>query len=823
MKRNTLSITAAVVAWGMVHSQSLRAQEETLEELIVTGSPVARSAFDTPLSVVSFNEDDIVRLSASSNADLLRNVPGISVEGGGGEVAVNLRVRGLPSAGQYSFTPLNFDGFSAFSYFGLNSSAFDVYHRADLGIERVEFVKGGVSNLFGPGSVAGIVNYISRRGADDARSKIQLEVAEEGRLATNFATSGPFGAADGNNYYALSGYYRYDEGPIDTGLETEGYQLKGNFMHEFDDGSGAFTLFAQAIDDGVQFYLPLPLDADTQEFATGNDGSDVTTIQTDEVDGFRYPTASGFRTMEIGDGVTTRGGSLGLELNKEYGSGWSVLAKAKYAKYDHNFAIFIPAGGGSVQTTEAFLVDQGLDGFQSATFTIIESGEALNADDLVYQSQAWDRDRPATDFTSEFNLTKSFDSAGITHNLTTGVWFSRASADDVNDRIQYLGEFNDQPHFLSLVVSGDDAATAEVESGDRYYSYNGFAGSGGHLNTTGAANRVAIYLADQIEAERWNWDFGARIERFEGEFSSEGAMDVPMPDNVYPPTIVTLPNLQSDTVGNGLFTRAQVSDTAYALATAFLWRLSDSINLYGNASRGFFWPQLRGLPGQINSVGDIEDPRGTIEDNYEAETVNQAEIGFKFNSDLVDGSLGAFWVTLKDRVFVEQREVSPNVFELQSTLQETRAFGIEANGRFSLGDFIRLDANFTWTDHEFTDGDTEGNELARQPDILAGLGLVFDNDIVDVGLTYSYRGDTFADDDNTVELDAFNILRFDAGYTLNLDSDEQLRFSLAIFNLTDDTGLTEGNPRAGGLSGGDFQVGRPILPRRVSLRLSYDF
>ena len=108
-------------------------------------------------------------VTGNSQADILNSVPTIKAEGGGGEVATNVFIKGLPSGGQYQFTPLMYDGMPVFSSFGLNSSAFDVYYRNDLGIERLEFVRGGVSNLFGPGSVAGLINYISQDGQRHAR------------------------------------------------------------------------------------------------------------------------------------------------------------------------------------------------------------------------------------------------------------------------------------------------------------------------------------------------------------------------------------------------------------------------------------------------------------------------------------------------------------------------------------------------------------------------------------------------------------------------------------------------------------------------------
>lgn len=76
-----------------------------------------------------------------------------------------------------------------------------------------------------------------------------------------------------------------------------------------------------------------------------------------------------------------------------------------------------------------------------------------------------------------------------------------------------------------------------------------------------------------------------------------------------------------------------------------------------------------------------------------------------------------------------------------------------------------------------------------------------------------------------MELDGFNIVRLDAGYAFPLGNDESLRFGIAIFNLLDADGVTEGSPRQGNsqVAGGNFFVGRPILPRRLFLRATFDF
>ncbi len=297
-------------------SEDVPAQQEQAEgpndlaDIVVTGTSRARAQLDTPLATTVIDDDTLTKLTSSSQADILNQVPTVKAEGGGGEVAVNVFIKGLPSGGQYQFTPLQYDGIPVLSTFGLHSSAYDVFFRNDLGIARLEFVRGGVSNLFGAGSVAGLINYISKTGGERPEGTLQLEVAERTRVRADAALSGPVGGT--NLFYAISGYYRYDEGPIRTGNLTQGGQIRGNLKYEFGDGSGSVRLYGQYIDDQVQFYLPLPLDGTTRRRIPGNDGRRVEQVETDAVGGIGYNTPDGRFTTSITDGVFTRGGSVHL-------------------------------------------------------------------------------------------------------------------------------------------------------------------------------------------------------------------------------------------------------------------------------------------------------------------------------------------------------------------------------------------------------------------------------------------------------------------------------------------------------------------------------
>lgn len=111
-----------------------------LDEVMVTASSTFRSQKEAPLSITAIKQSYITKLAANSQADILRNIPGITAEGGGGETATNLFVRGLPSGGQYTYNPLQYDGLPLMTSFGLNSSAHDVYARPDIGFKGFEFL-----------------------------------------------------------------------------------------------------------------------------------------------------------------------------------------------------------------------------------------------------------------------------------------------------------------------------------------------------------------------------------------------------------------------------------------------------------------------------------------------------------------------------------------------------------------------------------------------------------------------------------------------------------------------------------------------------------
>jgi iron complex outermembrane receptor protein len=809
-----LPIAALLAAPLTVTAQDATPETEgnQLEEIVVTGTSLARASVDTPLAVTSFDEKRLSQLTANSQADILNSVPTIKAEGGGGEVAANVFIKGLPSGGQYQFTPLMYDGMPVFSSFGLNSSAFDVYYRNDLGIERLEFVRGGVSNLFGPGSVAGLINYISKTGSDTPEAKVQLEVADENRVRGDFALSGPL-STDAGLYYALSGFYRTDDGPIKTGNDTKGFQLRGNIKKEFD--SGSITLFAQYIDDQAQFYLPIPLDGRTRERIPGNDGDDVEQVETNQVDGMSYNVPGGRFTSSIGDGVVTRDGSFGLSFDKDFGNDWGVNGKARYASYHHVFDFFLDGDGlvNVPETQAAFLnpaaagtrTTRGLPaGALTGTFTYDDTGEAVPANALLFPNRFIDRDRPAEDMSFELNLTKGLTLGSFKHSFTLGGFYADAEAKDFNVTTMYLADFQNQARLVNLTLSDGTII-----------SRDGLLNPGiGYVNNKHEAQRQAVYIADQMESDKFIFDIGGRFESIDGDIRRERSATVI--------TDATTPNLspvQRDVVwGNGEFLTGSVSTDEWALALGALYKLTDSVNIYANAARGFFFPELRAV--QFNSLNQPQ--------SYTAEIIKQAELGVKYIGDRLSGTLSALYTELNDR-----RAVSfvngPNGSVIERVnIVSTESYGMEADFTFRLLDNLNLEGNVTWQEHEFTKFDTNpafvGNELLRQPNILYNLGLYYDDGRFDAQLYNTHTGDTFTTESNLISLDAYDIMRLGAGYTFDW-AGMTSRIGIDVYNLLDDDGITEGSPRqdTAQAASGAYFVGRPVLPRRYTVRFTVNF
>ncbi|CAM3212209.1 TonB-dependent receptor [Sphingomonas antarctica] len=812
------------------------------QEIIVTATARPRIALDTPLAVTQVGAQALARLGTSGQADILNSIPTIKADAGGGEVAANVFVRGLPSGGQFQFTPLLYDGIPVLSTFGLNSSAYDVYYRNDLGIDRLEYVRGGVSNLFGPGSVAGLINYISRTGGPELRGTVQAEYAERGRYKGDAAVSGPLG---NDLFFAVSGWYRKDDGPIKTNLDTEGYQVRGNLKWQPDDQT-TITLYGQYIDDKTQFYLPVPLDGKTRNRIAGNDGNEVFSVQNNfNFANLAFNTPDGLYTpSEISDGVKSRGGEVALTFDKKFGDGnWGLNGKAKYSRYHHQFALWSDGDGlvNVPETLTSFIANgqnpaagrgaaiPQLVGATNPVFTYV-GGAAVPANALLFANRFTQRDRPMRDYTAELNLTGNVATGGIDHALTLGGFYANARASDFNVTTTYLAAFNNQPQLVNLTVTTPGGGTAII-------SKNGLLDAGsGYTNNSAKAERYAGYFADQMKiGSRFNFDIGGRIEHYNGDIRRERTSTTI--------TDATTPNLSTALRnviwGNDGYLTGKVSTTEWAAAFGALYKVTDRVSLYANGSRGYFFPEIRAVAFRPLSAGTAANASlspGTA--TFDGEIIKQAEAGIKVAQPWFSFTAAGFYTNLKNRRQVLFVNDGVGGFREAVNLIGTESFGIESTLDLKLTRSLHLSGNLTLQHAKYTtftalDVNNNpipnpaiiGNELERQPNILYNAGLYYDDGHLDASFFTNYTGDNYVASNNAILLDGFNIVNLNAGYKIPVGGRASVRVGVNVFNLFDTDAVTEGSPRQDNnqTAGGAYFVGRPVLPRRISGTIAFNF
>ena len=156
------------------------------DTLIVTASrgPESRTSVTQSLSVIS--RADIQALGTTELSDVLRFVPGTSVEGTGREGGgpTSLFVRG----GDSDYNVVLIDGVRA----NLDGGRFDFSRVAAGEIERVEVLRGAQSSLWGADAMTSVVQIITKRASPTSAPEVSgsFEAARSARSAATRAFMG---------------------------------------------------------------------------------------------------------------------------------------------------------------------------------------------------------------------------------------------------------------------------------------------------------------------------------------------------------------------------------------------------------------------------------------------------------------------------------------------------------------------------------------------------------------------------------------------------------------------------------------------------------
>ena len=308
VKKKPRSVVGSLAAVSSaLAAPSVAAQQTPPEEIVVTSSIVAqpRREIGTALSVIEVEE---IELRGYENlTDVLRTQTGIGVSNSGGAgktTAVYIR-------GEDSFrTLLMIDGVRALDPSGpQRTPSFDSL-LATSDLQRVEVLRGPQGFIYGA-DAGGVVNVITKRGADELGGQVALEYGDYATREVDAALSGGndkgdfFVSAvdlttDGFNAQTADTVLRDDDGADNTTLHAKlGWNLTDDLR---------LQLVARDIDAEAQFdtcFGPPPL------FLQSNDCVSATDQQTYKVSADystgRFSNSFGYSAVDVARDILTEG------------------------------------------------------------------------------------------------------------------------------------------------------------------------------------------------------------------------------------------------------------------------------------------------------------------------------------------------------------------------------------------------------------------------------------------------------------------------------------------------------------------------------------
>lgn len=126
-----------------------------------------------------------------------------------------------------------------------------------FGLERVDFLKGPASILYGQAPPGGIINAVSKRPTEEARGLVDIQAGNRGHRQIGIDTSGP-ASEDGDVRYRFVGLFRDQDGEVD-GTDNERVYLAPSLEVDLSDDTTLTLLASYQRDHGTPanvFYLP---------------------------------------------------------------------------------------------------------------------------------------------------------------------------------------------------------------------------------------------------------------------------------------------------------------------------------------------------------------------------------------------------------------------------------------------------------------------------------------------------------------------------------------------------------------------------------------
>ena len=790
---------------------------EALEAVVVTATPLSVKKLDASYSVVLADMAQIKESNPKSTADLMKIAPGIWTESTGGQTGANIEVAGFPSNGDAPFFTVQMNGSPLYAaplaYFFEHTTAF----RLDDTIERVEIVQGGPSVVFADGQMGATANFILRRGTEQPTGSVGFTYGSE-RLERLDAFSG-FKIATGW-YGSVGGFYRTSKGvrdPRDFPADAGG-QITATLSHDWTNGSVLF--YARALNDKNQWISPLPLLQHGLDHFSPFPGIDPLTA-TYGSNAIRYvnlPNSSGGvsnANLANGRGADIRffGGNLDLWPAGD----WTLSDRWLIEDGDIDVNALL-SGASPATLANEISPNPAPGGYQIPPGSVVTAtyvgGGTVDPNQSVIHQGWWFVHKQLSSISNDLQLSKRLFEG---NTLTGGFYithYSQVGTYLVGNQMLMSNTPNARPIVVSYVSGGITYQRTDPQ---------GFIDFSNNLDFTdhGTATNMAFYLSDSWRLNRWLFDAAVRVEKVDltERTCNRGPLDLDQnPLNLYNKGVITC---------NGTFTTNDYDPTRTSWTAGVNRELLPELSVYGRVDHGIHFLSF-------NDVQYI--PTGQTPPE---QTVESLEIGLKYQAQWIYADLSAYRRIFSGLQYIPTDAEGvplpgpPLIYGADSkgvnavmVLTPIERLKLQLIGNYLDGRYAHDNACIQYVSPVtgFGCGVIDGRPLVRQPvwhvALTTSYSLPLSWGDLTTFMTYTYVGKRWEDPSGLQPLGTFETLDF--GVIAAVGRNWELRVQGT--NLTNELGLTEGNPRVGGTPGaGSVIFGRPLEGREVNIELKYKF
>lgn len=754
-----LAVLALQAAPGFAQ-ESPRADQQILEDVIVTGTPGGAGIrkLDASFAITNINDEDIRRVAPTSTADLLKTIPGVWVESSGGVAGANIFVRGFPSGGDADYVTVSLNNMPVYPAPTLSFLENSTLFRVDETIARMEGLRGGPNPVYSNGQVGLTSNFILKEGGEVTEGNVKYTGSDYDLKRIDGVLSGK---VTDDFYYMVGGYVSSSPGIRDAGYNAEeGHQFTVN-LTKYVSG-GKINFYHRLTDDHGTWYLPTALnvpgiDASYTQVGPANRQATLYNSQPDGMGGSELVAG----TADMGRGRGWDGSITGGSVEVDFAEGWSFTNRFSLTNGAANTYGFVPDGP-AVRLDS--LTDVGDNPITSGTTV---SGAPVSGDTMVQQFGPWVVEKDIKAFSNDLSIAKRWDEGKLTFGHYSSAWEVAEQWSIGNQKYHVLGH------------------------------------NGERIASSGGANEIPCNAPDVVTCT-WKYDVDARGDASESAFYVAGELflgDLTLDAGVRyanRKTFYSVDDGERDGVANFV---VDADEDKLAFTAAANYALTEDTGVFARVNSGHKFADFDAYRDFRNDYLAGSDM--IIE-------VSQFELGYKLSRSAYSLYATAFYNETEGQPFCDVGAV------VECTRQETEAMGVELDGSLMLGNFA-LGLNATVQETEITNGVDVGNKVQRQPDHQIRLSpsyyLQFDGFDATVYGAVSRIGDRYSNNANTVTLPGYT--KVDMGVIVNVD---QVNFQLAVDNLTDKEGLTEGDPR-----NPSAPNGRYILPRSIKFSVGYNF